>query len=581
MIVKVSDYIVSPLALGTRANYVLVKAGQTRLRRYECLWERVEPFVASRMEEETLAEACREEGIEAERYTRFERMALLAAIRALRETDVCPDSDQVLFVLATTKGNIELLDPRSDRSYPRERLSLLESARQVTGWFHNPNTPLVVCNACVSGLDAQLEAVRALESGRYRYAVVIGADVLSPFVVSGFQSLKAMANECCRPFDEDRNGLNLGEAAACVVYGREEKEACPDSWQVAGGAIRNDAFHLSGPSKTAEGAYRALKTVLDRWETSGLAFVNVHGTATLFNDEMEAMALDRMGLDALPAFGLKGYFGHTMGAAGVLETLISMEALDDGIVPATKGFERLGVSRPINVSPVCREARGNAFLKMMSGFGGCNAVMLFRKGGDPQVSRFAGPSIGDVRVAHTVLLTSRQVVVDGEPLVVEGQGMALLKELYRRFVGDYPKYHKMDPLCKLGFLASELLLDAESRAAGTPRFVPREDRAIVLVGRHASICADRAYQETIQRADDYFPSPSAFIYTLPNIVTGEIAIRNQYHGETAYFAQATSGQAEPLLANAFRDPDTRSVIGGWIDMADPDHFEVRFSVIVK
>lgn len=376
-------------------------------------------------------------------------------------------------------------------------------------------------------------------------------------------------------------GLNLGEAAACVVYGRaEEATDISRLWCVADAAVRNDAYHVSSPSKTAEGACRALRAVLAGKDLSGLAFVNVHGTATLFNDEMEAVALDRMGLGDLPANGLKGYFGHTLGAAGVLETLISMEALDDGIVLGTKGFEQPGVSRRINISAGHRPATGTAFLKMMAGFGGCNAAMLCCKGetmqAEPSVRQ---PETGQVLVAHTVHLTEREAVVDGQPLHTEGQGMALLKSLYRTYVGDYPKFHKMDPLCKLGFLASELLLQAEAKAEGVERFVPREDRAVVMVGRTASLCADRAYQQTIQSPDDFYPSPSAFIYTLPNIVTGEIAIRNHYHGETTCLLQETPANVRQLLAQTLRSRGTRSVLGGWMDIARPDTFEATLYII--
>ncbi|MCD8317594.1 MAG: beta-ketoacyl synthase [Paraprevotella sp.] len=379
MIVRLSHYIVSPLAMGTQENYECVKAGQTMLRRYVGKWGLPEPFVASMMDDESLSMSCQEEGISLLSYTKFERMAILAAVRALRKTDINPAESDVIFILATTKGNIELQDEEYGSRFPVERLGLMEAAKQVTEWFHHPFVPLVVCNACISGLSAQQEAVRALCSGRYRYAVVIGVDVLSPFVVSGFQSLKAVSDQMCRPFDEDRNGLNLGEAAACIIYGRDTDGGTRDasSWYVTDGAIRNDAFHLSGVSRTAEGAYRALKTVCEHQDTSRLAFINVHGTATLFNDEMEATAIHRMGFDSLPVVGLKGYYGHTMGASGVLETLIAMEALDEHIVLATQGYEYIGVSHEVNVSNINRTACGTDFLKIMSGFGGCNMALWF------------------------------------------------------------------------------------------------------------------------------------------------------------------------------------------------------------
>ncbi len=580
MTIRLSDYIVSPLALGTRANYERVKAGESRLCTHVGKWGLPEPFVASMMDDVVLAEACAEEGI-GEGYTRFERMAILAAARALHGTGIPADGGEVLFILSTTKGNVGILDGSEAREYPPLRTLLTEAAGQIAKWFGNQNEPLVVCNACVSGLSAQAEAARALETGRYKYAVVIGADVLSPFAVSGFQSLKAFSDSLCRPFDEERTGLNLGEAAACIIYGTDSDEGRggEEHWHIVSCANRNDAFHLTNPSKTAEGAFRSLQSVLSEQDTSGLAFVNVHGTATLFNDEMETVALKRAGLDTLPAYALKGYFGHTMGAAGVLETLICMEAADDGIVLGTKGFEHLGVSSTINLSGAHRPAEGKAFLKIMAGFGGCNAAVIFRKGKPVAARKHPIPTF-DTKVTHTVCLTERDAVVDGERIKTEGTGMDMLKGLYRTRVGDYPKFHKMDSLCKLGFIAAELLLEAEAKAKDVARFTPREDRAMVFVGRSASACADREFSQTIT-PEDYYPSPSAFIYTLPNVLAGEIAIRNHYHGETIYLAQDSPAGVRQLMEQAFSDPATHSVIGGWVEIDNTDKFEATLHIIKR
>ena len=578
MITKVSDYIVSPLGMGTHVNYERVKAGASMLRRHTGIWDMPEPFVASMLDDGMIDQACAETGISISGHTRFERIAILAAARAMQDTPINPQSPHVLFVIATTKGNVELLGNDSTAS---GRLLLPEAAKRITRWFRNPNEPLVVCNACISGLDAQLQAFRILETGPYDHAIVIGADVLSPFIVSGFQSLKAMSENACRPFDEDRAGLNLGEAAACVIYTRRADGQETEAWHIACGSIRNDAFHTSGPSKTAEGAYRALKETLEEQDTSDLAFINVHGTATLFNDEMEATAIHRMGLDDIPANGLKGYFGHTLGASGVLETLISMAAVEDRTILATKGFEHAGVSHPANLSGQHRTATGNSFLKMMSGFGGCNACVLFRKGA-PRPGTNARRQTASAHVAHTVRMTSRDVSLDGKVLPAANcSGAAMLKTLYHTYVKDYPKFHKMDLLCKLGFIASELLLEAEAKAGESKRFVAREDRAVVFVGRSGSLCADKSYQQTIQCPEDYYPSPSAFIYTLPNIVAGEVAIRNHYHGETSYLLQDTPAQTAGLVRQALSAPGTESVIGGWIEAQSPECFEAELYIINK
>ena len=205
---------------------------------------------------------------------------------------------------------------------------------------------------------------------------MIGADEQSPFIISGFLSFKAISDEPCRPFDKDRKGLNLGECAATVVLEASDDKKC--GWELVCGAIRNDANHISGPSRTGEGSYLALMEVLKQCNRDKLAFVNVHGTATAYNDEMESIALYRAGLIDVPVTGLKGYYGHTMGAAGIMESILSMYAVRDNTVLATRGFAEQGTTWPVSVSNGLRECRGSEFIKLLSGFGGSNAALLYR-----------------------------------------------------------------------------------------------------------------------------------------------------------------------------------------------------------
>ena len=168
---------------------------------------------------------------------------------------------------------------------------------------------------------------RALDGDAFLDALS-GSDVQSRFIISGFQSFKALSDEACRPFDKDRRGLNLGEAAATIIF--KDEVPGPDDWCIVSGAVRNDANHISGPSRTGEGSFRALKAALGDFDPGLLAMVSVHGTSTPYNDEMEAIAIARAGLDKVPVSCLKGVFGHTMGAAGILETILSMASVDDG-----------------------------------------------------------------------------------------------------------------------------------------------------------------------------------------------------------------------------------------------------------
>ena len=377
---KIGENIISPIGFTVEENFSAVMAGRSALHRYESLWGMPFPCFVSLIPDERLdAELCQEVNpsqIPSLR-TKFEKVALLSAVKAVKQSGIDAKSERVVFVLSSTKGNVELL---AEENPDLECVTPAYTAQKVADYFGNPNVPLTVSNACISGLCAQIEAYRCLMSGHYDTAVVVGADVLSPFIVAGFQSLKALSDEQCRPFSVNRKGLNLGEAAATVVY--QVADNSSDGWKMLAGAVRNDANHISGPSRTGEGSYRALMTVLaDSGLTANdLACLNVHGTSTMYNDEMEAIAINRAGLNAVPVNAMKGYYGHTLGAAGVLETLLTMRALEDGKVPATRGFDELGVTMPVQLSSEAMDTQKRAFVKLLSGFGGCNAAAAFCNG---------------------------------------------------------------------------------------------------------------------------------------------------------------------------------------------------------
>lgn len=181
-----------------------------------------------------------------------------------------------------------------------------------------------------------------------------------------------------------------------------------------------------------------------------------------------------------------------------------------------------------------------------------------------------------------VILESDRAVVSGRVLEHESSGNAMLAELYRAHIADWPKFFKMDTLSKVGFVASELLLKQLSeRRCGSEEYI--SNRAIMLFGTTASLCADKNYQETIQDIDNYYPSPALFVYTLPNIVTGEIAIRNHYRGETSFYVVegADAAQMAFHLSCAFADDRTESVLAGWVDSTGNDDFKSFFTLIGK
>lgn len=304
--------------------------------------------------------------------SRLEKMCFYVIDETLRLNRTDLRKSDTLLILSTTKGNIDALEHQGKyRTGNREYLSSI--ARTLSLEFGCASSPLIVSNACISGLLAIIIAKRFIEAGMYSEVVVCGADLVSEFTLSGFRSFNAISDEPCRPFDAERKGINLGEAAAAILITKNKTAV-----EIVAGHSANDANHISGPSKTGEGLYQALLQTLGPEKTVP-DFINAHGTATIYNDEMESVAFHRAAIDHCPVNSFKGYFGHTLGAAGVLETLLGIESLRQNILIASKNFQKKGTTYLDAIISTNRSATLNSFLKTASGFGGCNAAALFIK----------------------------------------------------------------------------------------------------------------------------------------------------------------------------------------------------------
>lgn len=295
----------------------------------------------------------------------FAERVVSAVQAALSNTRISFADGKTALIISSTKG---------------ENLDLITPASQIAKMLNFQGTPIVVSNACTSGVCAQIVAARLLASGKYKAVVVVGCDTVTEFIRSGFEALKALSNSPARPFDKGRNGLNLGEAVATLVFAGDDYPYEEAVWHYEAGAIHNDANHITGPSRTGEGSYRCLMDVLKGISPEDVTMVGLHGTGTLYNDEMESIAMYRAGFSNIPANSLKGIYGHTLGAAGILETILCMQALENGIILPTKGFAEQGTTYPLSVSAVERRFEpyiGMQFIKLLSGFGGTNAAVRY------------------------------------------------------------------------------------------------------------------------------------------------------------------------------------------------------------
>ena len=370
----IADNIFSPLGSTTNENFAALVNNTSAVKEHNNAFAD-EPYYAALFDEGFSFDKY----IQGNDYTKFERLLIASISEALAQACIEPKNERTLLIISTTKGNISLLETEVNDAFLQKRIALHTSAKMVAGYFGFINQPLVISNACISGALAIITAMRLIQSGKYDNIVVAGADIITKFILAGFKSFQALSTGNCRPFDVNRDGINLGEAAATIILSSNKKNAT--DIKVVSGAVSNDANHISGPSRTGDELFQCIaKSMNDAGlQANEIDFISAHGTATVFNDEMEAKAIALAGLNTQPVNSLKGFYGHTLGAAGLVESIISIESLRQNTIIPTKGFKEHGVSQPINILKEIINKQVNNCIKTASGFGGCNAAIIFSK----------------------------------------------------------------------------------------------------------------------------------------------------------------------------------------------------------
>ena len=291
-----------------------------------------------------------------------------------------------VLILATTKGDIDLLENallagkcNSTDKLPDELT--LDSFRTRCADFLAIPDSILVSAACASSNSALAVGAEMLLAGRAKRICVVGVDIVSKFVFSGFSALQALSSaNFAKPFDRDRDGLIPGEACGAVLLTCEPRN--DDKYSRAGTLLgwggAADANHITGPSRDGSGLVAAIQKAVDCAELNPatVGAIAAHGTATRYNDAMEMHAFRTLFNISKPTFSVKGALGHTMGASGILETIISLLALKHGFIPPTTGFE---IPDELSEGWVSAESANFAtpfILKTNSGFGGVNSALL-------------------------------------------------------------------------------------------------------------------------------------------------------------------------------------------------------------
>ena len=290
--------------------------------------------------------------------------------QANKEINIDLTSHDTGIIFSTTKGDINSIS-RFNQNV------ILNTANEIGAFLKLKHAPFIISNACSSGMTAIICAEQLLKMGKFKNIFIVGFDLLSEFIVSGFYSLNALSDSICTPFDVARKGINLGEAIATIVVSLNSETSLST---FCSGHISNDANHISGPSKTGEElAYAIIKTMKNlKISPDQIACVSAHGTGTIYNDDMESKAFEIANISSIPIFSLKGYFGHTLGAAGILETIVTYRFLNQNLIPASIGCNKMSFLNELNINRTEKETSNNYFIKTTSGFGGCNAVGIFK-----------------------------------------------------------------------------------------------------------------------------------------------------------------------------------------------------------
>ena len=293
------------------------------------------------------------------------------------------DPSRTAFVFCCAKGDMRPLEQYyanelGDRFVPPLPGPQADYAKKII--LPQAARTIVISSACASGSMAVEVSRDLLLSGAFTHAVVFGFDGISRFVASGFWALGALSKSGARPFDVSRDGLTLGEGACIAVL------ACRSPFEgdifIKGAGSSNDANHRTGPSRSGDGLLRAGKAALDDacLSSKEIGAVKCHGTATPYNDAMEAHALAGMFESGIPpCCSIKGALGHTSGAGSLLEILVASQFLERHVLPPTAGFQSLGVEEEIHVADHQQIFRQNALLCLAAGFGGINSAIVLEE----------------------------------------------------------------------------------------------------------------------------------------------------------------------------------------------------------
>ena len=344
-----------------------------------------------KMSNEQLLDYLNLPGSEYRNHTRTSLLGCIAAKEALDDSQINLKDKKfkTALISATTVGGMDKTE--SDILNSDVNIDFLythacgDSTNKIAKHIGLDGYRTTISTACSSGTNAIIHGIQLIRNGIVDRAIVGGVDALSKFTLNGFNSLMILDKGFCKPFDENRKGLNLGEAAGFIVIesskslkDKEKQAYC----KISGFSNANDAYHQTASSPEGEGAYRAMKSAIEMspFKAEEIDYINVHGTGTSNNDLSEGTAIKRIYGEDCPKFSsTKAYTGHTLGAAAGIEAVFSVMSIREGLIYPNLNFET-PISE-LNMIPETQLLKTDvkSVLSNSFGFGGNNSSILFSK----------------------------------------------------------------------------------------------------------------------------------------------------------------------------------------------------------
>jgi 3-oxoacyl-[acyl-carrier-protein] synthase II len=463
---------------------------------------------------------------------------------------VLPADAQVY--VATTVGAIDFLetDIRAGQALNRPEYQITSLAGDVAERLGLPATSGILFSAaCASSTAAIALAASAIQRGETECVCVVGCDTLSEFTLSGFATLMALDPVGARPFDAARKGVALGEAAAYTVLMSSEralKEGATIQGYLLGWGMTCDANHLTGPSRDgvplAEAVEQAFQMAGQKKEN--LLAICAHGTGTSYNDQMELLAFEHvLNSSKVPLFSVKGGMGHTLGAAGLVEMLLTLEFLKRGQIPGTVGLSAIAPEAEGWVSRVPQTcAHAGVMVTTNSGFGGINVALLLGLTA-PEHQQ------GGARATEIQILEKEFHL----PIIVSAEKPSFVPP--KNFSRFSPEAQQAS-LALVKVLASEgLVLNAERQLCWNRPEGWRVRVGLVVWNPEGSATRNRIYFEDYVKTGSLLGRGQLFAATLPTAVASEVAIALRLTGPLLYVAekQGTRQAAQEISRELIQD----------------------------